>query len=321
MPRICYTPCNFQAKTQYLIAEADAMVTELMQQGYDLTVRQLYYLMIGRDKFPDTWIDTAYNLKHGLDPNTKNTLKNYKKFCGIISDARRAGLIDWTAIVDRGRNLQTFGSWTSPAHMMRSAANGYAIDKWADQPHRVEVWVEKDALLGVFGRACAALDVPYTSCRGYTSDSEIWAAAQRLRKYDENGQKPIVLQFSDHDPSGLDMERDIADRLYLFARREIEVRRIAFTWAQVQEFDPPPNPAKETDARFEKYQDEYGDSSWELDAIAPPDLATIIEEAVLAIRDEDLWQESEARESKEREELLLVSDNFHSAVKYLRSRE
>lgn len=318
MPHICYTPRKFQGKTLYLISSADAIITELVTQGYDLTVRQLYYLMIARDLFPDTWIDRAYNLKHGLDPDTKNTLKNYKKFCGVVSDARRAGLLDWSAIVDRGRNLQSWASYPSAAARMRSAARTYARDKWGDQEYRVEVWVEKDALLGVFGQACMEVEVPYTSCRGYTSDSEIWAAAQRLRGYAENGQTPIVLQFSDHDPSGVDMERDIADRLYLFARREIEVRRIAFTWEQVQQFNPPPNPAKETDARFARYQEQYGDESWELDAIAPPDLATIIKNAVLDIRDEEQWEESVRLEDEEREGLTLLGENFDKAVRYVK---
>lgn len=317
MPRICYTPCNFKQKTLYLISDADAIIDELVGQGYDLTVRQLYYLMIARDKFPDSWIDETYNRKNGLDPRTKNTIKNYKKFCGVISDARRAGLVDWDAIVDRGRNLSGWSSWDSPGARMTSAAHSFALDKWADQPRRVEVWVEKDALLGVFQKACSQYSVPFTSCRGYTSDSEIWAAAQRLRGYAKNGQEPLVLQFSDHDPSGLDMERDIADRLYLFARQEIEVRRIAFTWDQVQEFGPPPNPAKETDARFAKYSEEYGDDSWELDAIAPPSLSEIITNAIEEVMDQEAWSAAEAEEEKGREQLMLVGRNFNKAVRYL----
>lgn len=317
MPLICYQPKRFAAKTLYLIGEAVAAIDELVGQGYDLTVRQLYYLMIARDKFPDTWIDREYNLKHGLDPDTKNTMKNYKKFCGVVSDARRAGLIDWSAIVDRGRALQSWAFYRNPAHRMRSAANSYAIDLWKDQPRRVEVWVEKDALLGVLERVCSEYGVPYTSCKGYTSDSEIWAAAQRLREYRKNGQEPVVLQLSDHDSSGIDMERDISDRLYLFAREDIEVHRVAFTWDQVQEFNPPPNPAKETDPRFKQYQEKYGDDSWELDAIAPPDLHRIIGTAIESFRDDDLWTAAVRRQEKEREQLTLVADHFPQAVRLL----
>jgi hypothetical protein len=321
MPRICYTPCNFRPQTLHLIAAAVGIIEELVGQGYDLTVRQLYYQMVARDLFPDSWVDVEYNRRNGLDATTKNTMKNYKKFCGVISDARRAGLIDWDAIVDRGRNLQGWPSWSSPGHRMRSAAASYNTDKWATQPHRVEVWVEKDALLGVFGQACAQYQVPHTSCRGYTSDSEIWAAAQRLRKYDEDGQPPIVLQFSDHDPSGVDMERDITDRLYLFARREVEVRRIAFTWAQVQEMQPPPNPAKETDPRHKNYEERFGNESWELDAIAPPELSQIIVNAIEDVLDRDAWDAAIAEEETGREELELVARNFPAAVRYVQRRE
>ena len=54
------------------------------------------------------------------------------------------------------------------------------LNKWDGQPNYVEVWVEKDALVDIVGQACIPLDTPYFSCRGYTSQSEMWSAAQRF---------------------------------------------------------------------------------------------------------------------------------------------
>src|SRR5215467_8357308 len=149
-----------------------------------------------------------------------NRQSEYKRLGDIINDARLAGLVDWGAIVDRTRNIRALSHWSDPAAIVEAAANRFAVDKWADQPRRVEVWIEKDALVGVFEPVCDELDVPLFSCRGYTSQSEVWGAAQRLERYLMAGQEVVILHFGDHDPSGLDMTRDIRERLRLFLRHD-----------------------------------------------------------------------------------------------------
>jgi hypothetical protein len=73
----------------------------------------------------------------------------------------------------------------------------------------------------------------------------------------------------------------------------LEVRRLALTMDQIEEYEPPPNPAKATDARFEAYASEYGDESWELDALDPSVIVDLIQTEVDEIRDADLWAEKE----------------------------
>jgi hypothetical protein len=55
-----------------------------------------------------------------------------------------------------------------------------------------------------------------------------------------------------------------------------EMRRIALTMEQVDEEQPPPNPAKTTDSRFADYRRKYGDESWELDALNPAYLTELV---------------------------------------------
>lgn len=140
-----------------------------------------------------------------------------------MNDARLAGLMDWTHLEDRTRNLRSLSHWSDPRDILDSAAAGYRTDKWAHQPYRPEVWIEKDALVGVIEGVCEANDVPYFSCRDYTSQSEVWGAAQRLLRHVRRGQIPVVLHLGDHDPSGLDMTRDITDRLGLFLGQDVEL--------------------------------------------------------------------------------------------------
>ncbi len=243
MPEICYLFKKFRSATLGIIVKANDIIAEYQAQGFCLTLRQIYYQMITRDLFPESWIDLVYNAKHGLPPGTKNTLKNYKRLGDILNDGRLAGLIDWEAIEDRTRALQSNPHWSSPGQIVRACARGFRFDLWSDQDHYCEVWIEKEALAGVIEGICTELDVPFFACKGYTSQSEMWVAAQRLIKKENAGKETIIFHLGDHDPSGIDMTRDITDRLELF-ESTVEVRRIALSMSQIDKYNPPPNPAK-----------------------------------------------------------------------------
>jgi hypothetical protein len=188
------------------------------------------------------------------------------------------------------------------------------LDRWLTQPTYVEVWYEKDALMGVFERV-ANFRVPSFSCRGYTSDSEVWGAAQRLKHVAGKGKDVVILHFGDHDPSGIDMTRDIGERLRLFgAPRTLDIRRLALNMDQVEQYDPPPNPAKETDSRFANYQAEYGDESWELDALEPAVLEGLVTKELLTLIERDEWKDEIEREKRARAELQALADNYDAAV-------
>jgi len=289
MPKIAYKDHRFGAKALATIQQANDIIEEYAAQGFDLTLRQLYYQFVARAFIPN------------LD-------REYTKLGSIINDARLAGLVDWNAIQDRTRGLKDLSHWSSPDDIIDSAARSYRRDLWARQTYRPEVWIEKDALTGVIAGVCYEYDVPYFSCRGYTSQSEMWVAARRLQKWARTGQLPIILHFGDHDPSGLDMTRDIDERLALFSGPIIEVRRLALNMDQVKLYNPPPNPAKITDTRFEDYAVQYGEESWELDSMEPRVLVALIRDQIEELRDEEQW-DIDIKETKHQKVLL------HTAAK------
>lgn len=282
-----------------VIAQANEIIEEYAQQGFDLTLRQLYYQFVSRDLLA-------------------NKQQEYKRLGDIVADGRLVGLIDWNAITDRTRNLRTLSHWGTPAEIIASAEASFRTDKWASQEHRVEVWIEKDALVGILESVCPALDVPYFSCRGYTSLSEMWGAAQRLLGWIEAGQEPVILHLGDHDPSGCDMSRDIRDRLAMFIGREIEFRRLALNMPQIETYGPPPNPAKLTDSRCQGYIAKHGDESWELDALDPAVLADLIRLNVADFRDEKTWKTELKKESAAKGDLTKVSKRWGEVVQFLK---
>lgn len=289
MTLICYTSKRFAASSMELIDTANVIIEDYRDQGFILTLRQLYYQFVSRDMLP-------------------NSQKSYDRLGAIISDARLAGLVSWSAIEDRTRHLRTHPAWESPREILEAVSKGYARDLWEGQDYRPEVWIEKDALVGVIEPICRELNVPYYACRGYNSQSEHWAAAQRIKERDENeNQITVILHLGDHDPSGIDMTRDIKDRFGVFEVGDcVLVRRLALNIEQVNRYKPPPNPAKLTDARAVGYIEKFGPSSWELDALEPSVIAAVIRDAVDRVRDLDKWEEAVERERAEREKLTAL---------------
>ncbi len=118
-------------------------------------------------------------------------------------------------------------------------------------------------------------------------------------------QKPMILHFGDHDPSGIDMTRDIRDRLNMFVNigEGVQVERLALNMDQVEQYNPPPSPAKITDSRAADYIQEYGHDSWELDALDPSVISDLINVRVMELRNDVLWQEKVDLEDQHKERL------------------
>lgn len=296
MPKIQYKEIAFKQKSLDLIELVNGVIDEYSALGYELTLRQAYYQLVARGYI-------------------ENNERSYKNIGNLINDGRLAGLIDWNSITDRTRNLRSHSHWDKPQDVIYSAKYSYNLDKWEGQPNYVEVWVEKDALVDIIGQACRPLDTPYFSCRGYTSQSEMWGAAQRfIRQNNREGR--YIIHLGDHDPSGIDMTRDIQERLEMFGA-DVYVKRVALTMNQVNTYNPPPNPAKVTDSRCGKYIDQYGDESWELDALEPQMLTKLITNEVTALRDDAIYQAVCDREATEKRELQTMADRYPKVISFL----
>ena len=273
---------NFRAASLVLIDSANEIINEYAAQGYSLTLRQLYYQFVARDLLA-------------------NTIKNYNRLGSVINDARLAGYIDWLAIEDRTRNVNDAPRWDDPADAVLAVLQQYRVDVWEDQPRRVEVWIEKNALTGVIHRTCRNLNVPYFACIGYVSQSEEWRAYRRSLEH------PLtILHLGDHDPSGIDMTRDNDERLNAVFGGDVETIRIALNMDQVDQYNPPPNPAKMTDSRFSDYAANYGTDSWELDALEPSVINDLITSHVNDILDPKLYNATLERQEEERDRLQEV---------------
>jgi hypothetical protein len=263
----------------------------LAQYETKLTVRQIYYRLVS----------PPFQL-------FENTQGNYKAFDRILTKARERGDVDWRRIEDRAR-VELGGepelTFTGPDDyfdwLFKMSEEYYTRRLWDDQPKYVEVWVEKDALSTLFESAAKPYRVVVFPSRGYSSFTKVMEALERF----PDGKDIVILHFADHDPSGLDMSRDLTERFRAYAEMAgfdgtIEVSRRALTIEQVRRYNIPPNPTKRADARTPAYVTKYGNACWELDALPPDELQRIVEEAISEHIDFEAWNEGLNRIERER---------------------
>ena len=273
--------------TRALLVASVQVIDEYTAQGYQLTLRQLYYQLVARDIIP-------------------NEQRWYNRLGDVVTNGRMAGYIDWSAIVDRGRVPVKPPDWSGPDALLRSAEYSYRLDRWEGQANHVEVWCEKDALSSVLEPICNRYHVRMLANRGYSSATALYDTAQRFQTAMSDGKHVVVIYLGDHDPSGIDMTRDIRDRLDILSWfLDVEVQRLALNMDQVDQYQPPPNPTKFSDSRAAGYVAEYGFESWELDALEPQVLDALVSDAIEDLMDRDLYDE---RTDQERIDKAAIRD-------------
>jgi len=249
---------------------------EYQAKNLVLTQRQLYYQLVAKDIIP-------------------NAIEVYKRLSIFTTDARYAGLIDWDAIEDRGRKSERKSQWSGIKELIETAVRSYRRHRWDDQEYYIELFCEKQALEGVLKPIADKYHLHFGSNKGYSSSSAMYELYERVLDQIGNSKKVVILYLGDHDPSGKDMVRDIYTRIREFLiegdyaldpdvidkYERFKVHALALTMEQICEFNPPPNPAKIKDPRAKAYIKEFGEISWELDALTPENLVYITENGIL----------------------------------------
>ncbi len=264
----------------------------------NLTLRQIYYRLVAA----------------GMIANTRS---DYNQLSSQLVKVRENGDIDDTRIVDRSRTIEDV-SFDSPASFMQACKDTleskYVRRFWDSQPVYCEVWVEKDALSGVLSEAVYPFNTIVAPSRGYSSYSYLKDASERIKRYCAGGKSAVILYFGDHDPSGIDMSRDLQDRLDKYCG-DVEVKRMALTYDQVRRYDLIPNPAKIADTRSKGYISQFGNQCWELDAIEPDELVRLCRTAVdTLIEDRDAWLAIKEKDKAERQALLAQLQHMNGGM-------
>lgn len=291
--KIEYRKVRLSKQNKERLTLINGIIEDYQEMGYTLTLRQLYYQLVSKDVIP-------------------NSDKEYAKLSILLKEGRMSGQVDWEAIEDRLRQPTTYLSFNNIKERVELSAYNYELPRMSNQDVYIETWVEKDALSSIINKACREYHIPTMVNRGYSSVSAMHDAFQRFSEH-IGKKKCYILYVGDHDPSGLDMIRDIKDRLTEFNDEfeddlYFEIKPIALTMSQIKTFNPPPNPAKITDTRAKDYIEQNGEYSWEVDALNPEVLEALIKSTIDSLIDIDLINEMKDKEVKDKEKLKSLLD-------------
>lgn len=321
---------NFKSKlrlnpaNKIMLNRINDILVDYRKQGYVLTLRQAYYQLVSRDVIP-------------------NNSKEYAKLSKLLTVGRMAGIVDWASIEDRGRQPKLPWHTSGVAGALETIQDQYRINRQEDQENYVEVCIEKDALSSIFYRVTHKYHVNLLVNKGYSSCSVMYDIYNRIADaYDNGAKKCTILYFGDHDPSGIDMIRDVNARVsemlvkgdhrdkvielmehagdslyeedddtYIADISPIfKVKQLALNMSQIEQYGPPENPAKVDDPRAKGYIEKFGHSSWELDALKPQVLAALCEEGIKREIDMNQFEETVNKEEAQKAVFTKFKDQY-----------
>jgi hypothetical protein len=265
-------------RTKKAIGSIRDAIIDILENDHPQTVRQVFYALTVR----------------GVIAKAE---KEYQKtVVRLLVDMREAGKIPFGWIADNTRWQWKPSTFTGIEACLNNTSKFYRRDLWAAMPVYTEVWCEKDALAGVLLEETETYDVPLLTARGYSSLTFVHNAAMAIKA---KGKPAFIYHFGDLDPSGVDAARDIEAKLRRYAPgAEIHFERPAVTRAQVEEWDLPTRPTKQTDTRAKKFANT---TSVELDAIPADKLRALVRECIERHVDQHQLQILRTAEESERE--------------------
>lgn len=299
MTFIKYQHYNLRLTSYALIDKINMIIDDFAADGFKPTLRSIYYQLVSANIIP-------------------NKEQSYDNLSVLIKKGRLMGLISWDAIEDRMRSINEWHINHSQSEALRGIEMKLAYDLWEPQGFYGEVWVEKDAQISPIAKACRDFRLPYMPCRGYMSTTEIYNSGNRFKDADDMGMRTLMIHVGDRDPSGQDMTRDNTERLALIAGYEVPVLRVALNQDQIDQYNLTPQWAKVSDKRWGAYVAEYGEYSYELDALRPKVLYDIVAEAIKnCIPDQELWDKTLAAEAVQREPLKKLHSRWDDVKAFI----
>lgn len=288
---------KFNKNSKLVLDKIIPIIKEYQTQNITLTLRQLYYQLVARGYI-------------------SNEEKEYKRVSRIAKNGRYSGQIDWDAIEDRIRIPWLPSEWQNLSDFLMSACDSYRLPRWSGQEYYIELICEKDALHSVLSPIARSYHIPFGIFRGYSSATSIYDLSRRVLQKLDMGMKVVLLYVGDHDPSGLDMLRDIHKRLSEFTRYWscIELIPVALKLEDVAEYNLPPNPAKLTDTRAKEYIKQFGAQSWEVDALRPEVLTNLVTESIQNFLDIGKMNTIITKEDEDRKQLMVLLQESKSFI-------
>jgi hypothetical protein len=259
----------------------------ILDQESPMTIRQLFYRLVSIAEIG-------------------NTRNDYQRVSTTMTKARNDGRVGFDLIVDRSRPEYMPSVFDDAAEYAAVVRRGYRKDYWQLQPRRVEVWCEKDSVIGSIEDLTNELGIMVRVARGFLSTTKAHDLAEGIAR----SEKPMtVIYLGDHDPSGRQIETDLGERIRGYGAK-FDIVRLAIHAADIAKFKLPPLRVKESDSRAAGFLRRYSNRCVELDALPPSELRRRIEGVVMSMLDRRLWERAVMVEKAELASIQEIVDRW-----------
>ena len=268
-------------------------LNDFKNRGIKPTLRTIFYSLVSLDVI-------------------ENTKSSYKQLSDYTVKKRERGLLPMNCFTDSSRNIiedfddrfVTLDSYLNIGiYYLRNASTDYlkSVPRWYKQPNYVEVWIEKEAMVGTFYSILRDRQIIIVPTRGFSSITFLHTNTKRLKEIQDTGRSIFIRYFGDFDPSGENIEDNIKNKLKRYGLSGIYFDRIAINETHISKFSLPKKPDERTmdklnrDPRSNSFRKRHKGKLFQveldaLQAIAPDDFKTMIIESVDSLFDEGLYQ-------------------------------
>jgi len=253
-----------------------------------MTIRQLFYRLVSIEAL-------------------ENSITDYKKLSRVMTNARESGQISYEWIVDRSRPTYAPTVFDNLKDGLKTLRNCYRKDYWQYQPSHVELWTEKDAIIGSIEPVTDELGVTVRVSRGFTSTTRVYEIALEFTRI----VKPIfVFYLGDHDPSGRAIELDLFERISRYGP-DFQMERLAIREIDIDAFNLPPLRIKTSDTRAAAFSRKFGARCVELDALPPEELRSRVRQAIESHIEGEAWERALTTEKAEQESIQRIVERWN----------
>lgn len=222
--------------TKDQVRQLEQQIFDVLSEDHPQSVRHVYYRM--------------------TDPHLPvvipKTEAGYVQVQNRMVKMRRAKLLPYDWITDSTRRGYFVNTYSNQGDFLRSVASFYRRDVWANHTTHVEVWCESRSIAGVIQGTCEKYAVSLYPAGGFSSLSLAHQAATYIRSNIEHGGKDraLILYVGDYDPAGVLIDRKIESELSGHLDKvPLEFRRLAINRDQIERYDLPTKPRKQSDRR------------------------------------------------------------------------
>lgn len=342
--KVKFRNIRLSAANQERLTQINSIIAEYRRLNLRLTLRQLYYQLVSRDIIPNQqkeykklstvllegrmagvvdWEAIEDRLRVVEKPSSWETPEDIMDVViNTYEKPRQAGQKNYIEVwVEKDALSGVLSQVTEPYHIPIMVNRGYS---------------SVSAMYAAYERFAAALKKDQKIVLLYLGDFDP-SGLDMIRDVLDRPMEMLLAKARDFVPYKLDNkgEKEFSrlhklywedQRAYAESSKEsgklifdpwratvldrFEVIPVALTREQIEQYDPPPNPAKITDPRAAKFMAEHGDSSWEVDALRPEVLNELLTEAITSRLDLDAYNTILDDEDSDKKRLSDLKDQL-----------